>query len=78
MPESTNGREKVLKFIEESGTTIVDIAVYYGMTKQDVTSYLTGKLKNSTAANKLVLKIISDFELDRRGRKWQLNKLKPK
>ena len=63
MPESTNGREKVLNFIEESGTSIVDIAVYYGMNKQDVTSYLTGKLKASPAANKLILKIISDFRI---------------
>lgn len=63
MPESANGREKVLKFIEDSGTTAVDIAVYYGMTKQDVNSYLTGRLKDSTAANKFVLKIISDFRV---------------
>ena len=63
MPESTSGREKVLSFIEESDITIVDIAVYYGMSKQDVNSYLTGKLKDSIAANKLVLKIISDFRI---------------
>ncbi|MEG0679920.1 MAG: hypothetical protein RR439_08790 [Carnobacterium sp.] len=63
MPETTNGREKVLNFLEESDINFVDLGVMYGMTKQDVTSYLTGKLKNTPAANKLILKIISDFRI---------------
>lgn len=63
MPSAENGREKVLEYLEENNIQDVSIATMYGMTKQDVGAYLRGKLKETPAANKLILAIISDFKI---------------
>jgi DNA transposition AAA+ family ATPase len=62
MPNTQSGREKILKFIEESDTTITDLAVAYGLTKQDLSNYLNGKLENKKG-NLVILRIISDFKI---------------
>lgn len=63
MPDSKLGRERVLKYLEENNIDLVDLAVMYGMTKQDITSYLKGKLVNNPKAKQLLVKIISDFKI---------------
>lgn len=63
MPNAKVGREKVLKFLEENNIKNVDLAVMYGITKQDVGNYLEGKLVDTTKAKQLLIKIISDFKI---------------
>ncbi|MCD1023507.1 hypothetical protein [Enterococcus sp. SMC-9] len=63
MPDSKLGRERVLKYLDENNIDLVDLAVMYGMTKQDITSYLKGKLVNNPKAKQLLVKIISDFKI---------------
>ncbi|WP_270790223.1 hypothetical protein [Enterococcus diestrammenae] len=63
MPDSNVGRERVLQYLEDNNIDFVDLAVMYGMTKQDITSYLKGKLVNNPKAKQLLVKIISDFKI---------------
>lgn len=63
MPDSQVGHQKVLDFIEVNDISIVDLATKYGMSKQDLTSYLTGRLRNNKKAHEVVLRIISDFKI---------------
>ncbi|WP_242387293.1 helix-turn-helix domain-containing protein [Enterococcus gallinarum] len=62
MPDVNPGREKVKKYIEDKGISITDLAVAYGVKKQDLASYLNGKLDNPRG-NQIILKIISDFRI---------------
>lgn len=62
MPSTDMGRDKILKFIEENGISIHDLAVVYGMKPQDMANYLNGKLKNKKS-NQVVLQIISDYKI---------------
>ncbi|MDT2743976.1 hypothetical protein [Enterococcus asini] len=62
MPDINNGRERILKYIQENNIQIADLAVAYGMNKQDLTNYLNGKL-TGPMANKIVLKIIADYRI---------------
>lgn len=63
MPDSLTGHKKVLDYIENNDVSIVDLATKYGLSKQDLTSYLTGKLQNNKKAHEVVLRIISDFKI---------------
>ena len=62
MPDINNGRERILKYIKENNIQIADLAVAYGMNKQDLTNYLNGKL-TGPMANKIILKIIADYRI---------------
>lgn len=62
MPDINNGRERILKYIKENNIQIADLAVAYGMNKQDLTNYLNGKLAGPMA-NKIILKIIADYRI---------------
>lgn len=63
MPDANIGREKVLRYLEENDIQKVDLAVMYGMTKQDLGNYLEGKLVDTPKAKQLIVKIISDFKI---------------
>lgn len=63
MPNTEIGRERVLRYLEENNIQLADLAVMYGMTKQDVTSYLKGNLVDNPKAKQLLVKIISDFKI---------------
>ncbi|MGM0239902.1 hypothetical protein [Enterococcus sp. AZ103] len=63
MPDAKVGRERVLQYLEDNDIKNVDLAVMYGMTKQDVGSYLEGKLIDTPKAKQLLIKIISDFKI---------------
>lgn len=63
MPDAKVGRERVLEYLETNDIKNVDLAVMYGMTKQEVGSYLEGKLIDTPKAKRLLIKIISDFKI---------------
>lgn len=63
MPDAKVGRERVLQYLEENNIKNADLAVMYGMTKQDIGSYLEGKLVDAPKAKQLLIKIISDFKI---------------
>ena len=62
MPDVNPGREKVKEYIKNNDISITDLAVAYGVKKQDLANYLNGKLDNPRG-NQIVLKIISDFRI---------------
>lgn len=62
MPDVNPGREKVKQYMEENNISITDLAVAYGIKKQDLSSYLNGKLDN-VKGNQIILRIISDYRI---------------
>lgn len=62
MPETINGREKIKAYLSANDISIASLATMYGMSKQDLSDYLAGRKKNPQA-NRVILKIISDFKL---------------
>lgn len=62
MPETLNGRQKIKAYLDANDISIASLATMYGMSKQDLSDYLAGRKKNPQA-NRVILKIISDFKL---------------
>lgn len=62
MPEAASGREKIAKYLADNNISISSLATMYGINKQDVADYLSGRKKNPRG-NRLILKIISDFKI---------------
>lgn len=62
MPSTMSGRELVKKFLQESNIKTTDLARTYGMTKQEVSDYVSGR-KVNPAGNKFILKVIHDFNI---------------
>lgn len=62
MPSTMPGRELVKKFLNDNKIKITDLAKMYGMTKQDVADYLSGR-KTNPASNQFILKVIRDFKI---------------
>ena len=62
MPSTFPGRELVKKFLQENDIKSTDLAKMYGMTKQAVSDYLSGR-KTNPAANQFILKVIRDFKI---------------
>ncbi|GAX46803.1 hypothetical protein [Pseudolactococcus reticulitermitis] len=62
MPQTTTGREKIIEFIKESGVNQIDLATQYGISSGDFSDMMTGK-DTSSRANRVILKIISDFKI---------------
>lgn len=62
MPSIEPGREKVQAYIEANNISITDLAVAYGLKRQDLTNYLNGKVE-TTKGNQVILKIISDYRI---------------
>lgn len=62
MPETLEGRERIIQYLNENNITIADLAAMYGVAKQDLSDYLSGRKKNPRG-NKIILKIISDFKI---------------
>lgn len=57
-----SGRELVKNYLRNNNIKFTDLAKMYGMTKQDVTDYLSGRKKNP-AGNQFILKVIHDFKI---------------
>ena len=62
MPSTMPGRELVKKYLNNNKITTTDLAKMYGMTKQDVADYLSGR-KTTPASNQFILKVIRDFKI---------------
>lgn len=62
MPETLNGRERIIKYLSENNISISSLATMYGVNKQDMSDYLAGRKKNPKA-NQIILKVISDFKI---------------
>lgn len=62
MPETLEGRERIIQYLNVNDITIADLAAMYGIAKQDMSDYLSGRKKNPRG-NKIILKIISDFKI---------------
>lgn len=60
MPDTVNGRQRVLAYMKEHDISRVQLATMYGMNKQDVSDYLSGR-KRTPAANQLIITLIKDF-----------------
>lgn len=60
MPETLSGRERILNYLKEYDISRTQVATMYGMNKQDVSDYLSGR-KTNPAANKFIITLIKDF-----------------
>ena len=49
--------------MEENNIQKIDLAVLYGIPKQDIGNYLEGKLVDTPKAKQLLVKIIADFKI---------------
>ncbi|WP_405078205.1 helix-turn-helix domain-containing protein, partial [Limosilactobacillus reuteri] len=50
------GRELIKKYLKERSISIADLAKAYGLARQDVTDYLSGR-NTSPKSNQFVLKV---------------------
>lgn len=62
MPETLNGRQRILNYLKSNDISMTQLATMYGMNKQDVSDYLAGR-KTTPAANKFIITLIKDFGL---------------
>ena len=62
MPTQDIGREKVKDFLEKNNISITSLAVSYGMTRAEMSSYVNGTVINAKS-NKTILKIIEDLNI---------------
>ncbi|EEX26696.1 helix-turn-helix domain-containing protein [Lactobacillus jensenii] len=60
MPEMEPGRNKIKQFLKDNGISIAELAVSYGITRQELSQVLSG-YRSRPKDNKLILKIISDL-----------------
>ena len=60
MPEMEPGRNKIKQFLKDNGISIAELAVSYGITRQELSKVLSG-YRSRPKDNKLILKIISDL-----------------
>ena len=57
MPSTMPGRELIKNYLKERSISIADLAKAYGLARQDVTDYLSGR-NTSPKSNQFVLKVI--------------------
>lgn len=62
MPDTLAARDKIISYLEENSISIGDLAVLYGIHKQDMADYLGGR-KITPKGNKTIIRIISDFKI---------------
>lgn len=62
MPETLNGRTQIIKYMNEHDISRSQLAIMYGMNKQDVADFLAGR-KTNPAANRFIITLIKDFGL---------------
>lgn len=60
MPDAVNGRQRILAYMKEHDISRAQLATMYGMNKQDVSDYLSGR-KRTPAASRLIITLIKDF-----------------
>lgn len=57
-----NGRQKVRQFLIDNNIAVEDLATVYGMKKQQLEGYLSGRVKTKKS-NETILQIISDYKI---------------
>lgn len=57
-----NGRQKVRQFLIDNNIAAEDLATVYGMKKQQLEGYLSGRVKTKKS-NETILQIISDYKI---------------
>lgn len=62
VPETKAGRDKIVEYLEENDISVTSLAVAYGIKKQDMSDFLTGR-KITPRGNRVILKIISDLRI---------------
>lgn len=62
MPTQDIGRKKVKDFLKKNNISITSLAVSYGMTRAEMSSYINGTVINAKS-NKTILKIIEDLNI---------------
>ena len=62
MPTTMPGRELIKNYLKERSISIADLAKAYGLARQDVTDYLSGR-NTSPKSNQFVLKVIKDLKI---------------
>ena len=66
MPESSNGRKRIIEYLTKNKISYAQLATMYGMNKQDVADYLSGR-KKSPAAARFIITLIKEFGLTYEG-----------
>lgn len=67
MPETTNGRKRILQYMAEHDISRSQVATMYGMNKQDVSDYLAGR-KTNPAASRFIITLIKNFGIRYEGK----------
>lgn len=62
MPSTMPGREIVKQYLKENHIKITSLAKMYGLPRQVVTDFISGRIK-SPQGNEFILKVIKDFNL---------------
>lgn len=68
MPETLNGRKRINEYLKENKISYSTLATLYGMNKQDVSDYLSGR-KQTPAATRFILALIKAFGLPYEGKR---------
>ena len=67
MPETLNGRKRINEYLKENKISYSALATLYGMNRQDVADYLSGR-KQNPAAMRFILALIKAFGLSHEGK----------
>lgn len=62
MPETLNGRKRINEYLTQNKISYSQLATMYGMNKQDVADYLSGR-KQTPAASRFIITLIKAFDL---------------
>ena len=62
MPTTYSGREKIKEYLEKNNVKITSLATMYNVSRPYMSNVLNGN-ETSERANKLILKIIADFNI---------------
>lgn len=67
MPETSNGRKRIINYLQQNKISYAQLATMYGMNKQDVADYLSGR-KKTPAASRFIITLIKEFGLKYKGK----------
>lgn len=62
MPDTSISREKIRKYFESKGISLVSVATYFNIHRQDLNDYLSGK-NQSKKAHEIPLAIIDYYKI---------------
>ncbi|MGM0124613.1 hypothetical protein IGI37_001991 [Enterococcus sp. AZ194] len=62
MPDTTVGRNKIRDYFDDKGISLVTVATYFDIPKQDLNGYLSGK-NQSKKAHETLTAIIERYKI---------------